>query len=64
MKYKEAMQQDQEQEMDRLDAEYHQQELEHQSLFNKIKERNLFEQQAILDAIAYGHKISSIKIKP
>lgn len=64
MKYKEAMQQDQQQEMERLDAEYHQQELEHQALFDKLKERNLFEHQAILDAIQYGNKLTSSKIKP
>jgi len=47
-------------EQDEIDAMWHQKQLEEQQseLLRVARERNLFEQRALLDAIAYGNHIS------
>lgn len=46
---------------DDIDAMWHQKQLEEQEkweLLQRAKERNLFEYQALLDAMTYGHHIT------
>ena len=48
-------------EQDEIDAMWHQKQLEEQQqseILRVARERNLFEQRALLDAIAYGNHIS------
>lgn len=52
-------------EQDELDAMWHQKELEEEQLSGLLKvasERNLFQQQAMLDAIAYGNSLRTPKV--
>jgi hypothetical protein len=54
-------QEEQGMERDEIDAMWHQKQLEEEQqseLLRVARERNLFEQRALLDAIAYGNYIS------
>jgi hypothetical protein len=48
---------EQENAMDNLDAMWHQKQLEEEQQIAQIKERNLFEWQAIQDAIYYSKRL-------
>lgn len=51
-------------EQDEIDAMWHQKELEHeQQLLEIAKQRNMFEWQAIQDAIYYSKRLRSVKDK-
>jgi hypothetical protein len=53
-------------ELDEVDAMWHQKQLEEyeqSELLKVARERNLFEQRALLDAIAYGNNIRTIRDK-
>ena len=54
-------QEEQGMEQDEIDAMWHQKQLEEQeqwAILQKAKERNLFEYQTLLDAMAYGNHIT------
>lgn len=49
---------------DEIDAMWHQKELEHeQQLIEIAKQRNMFEWQAIQDAIYYSKRLKTVKDK-
>ena len=49
---------------DEIDAMWHQKELEHeQQLLEIAKQKNMFEWQAIQDAIYYSKRLKSVKDK-
>ena len=48
---------------DEIDAMWHQKLLEQEQEMSQIKERNLFEWQAIQDAIYYSKRLRNIKDK-
>lgn len=50
-------------EQDEIDAMWHQKLLEQEQEMSQIKERNLFEWQAIQDAIYYSKRLRNIKDK-
>lgn len=51
-------------EQDEIDAMWHQKELEHeQQLLEIAKNKNMFEWQAIQDAIYYSKRLKSVKDK-
>ena len=50
-------------EQDEIDAMWHQKLLEQEHEMSQIKERNLFEWQAIQDAIYYSKRLKAIKDK-
>ena len=50
-------------EQDEIDAMWHQKLLEQEQEMSQIKERNLFEWQAIQDAIYYSKRLRSVKDK-
>ena len=50
-------------EQDEIDAMWHQKLLEQEQQMSQIKERNLFEWQAIQDAIYYSKRLKAIKDK-
>ena len=50
-------------EQDEIDAMWHQKLLEQEHEMSQIKERNLFEWQAIQDAIYYSKRLKNIKDK-
>jgi hypothetical protein len=50
-------------EQDEIDAMWHQKLLEQEQEMSQIKERNLFEWQAIQDAIYYSKRLKAIKDK-
>lgn len=51
-------------EQDEIDAMWHQKELEHeQQLLEIAKQKNMFEWQAIQDAIYYSKRLRSVKDK-
>ena len=56
-------QQENDMEQDEIDAMWHQKLLEQEQEMSQIKERNLFEWQAIQDAIYYSKRLKAIKDK-
>ena len=50
-------------EQDEIDAMWHQKLLEQEQEMSQIKERNLFEWQAIQDAIYYSKRLRNVKDK-
>jgi hypothetical protein len=50
-------------EQDEIDAMWHQKLLEQEQEMSQVKERNLFEWQAIQDAIYYSKRLRSVKDK-
>ena len=57
-------QQEDNMEQDEIDAMWHQKELEHeQQLLEIAKQRNMFEWQAIQDAIYYSKRLKTVKDK-
>ena len=50
-------------EQDEIDAMWHQKLLEQEQEMSQIKERNLFEWQAIQDAIYYSKRLRTVKDK-
>ena len=50
-------------EQDEIDTMWHQKLLEQEQEMSQIKERNLFEWQAIQDAIYYSKRLKAIKDK-
>ena len=50
-------------EQDEIDAMWHQKLLEQEQEMSQIKERNLFEWQAIQDAIYYSKRLRAVKDK-
>lgn len=51
---------EQENAMEELDAMWHQKQLEEQQQIDQIRERNLFEWQAIQDAIYYSKRLKIV----
>ena len=56
-------QQENDMEQDEIDAMWHQKLLEQEQQIDQIRERNLFEWQAIQDAIYYSKRLKAIKDK-
>jgi hypothetical protein len=52
---------EQENAMEELDAMWHQKQLEEEQQIDKIRERNLFEWQAIQDAIYYSKRLRIVE---
>ncbi len=57
MKYKNFLITEQENTVDNLDAMWYQKQLEEEQQIDQIRERNLFEWQAIQDAIYYSKRL-------
>jgi hypothetical protein len=60
-KYKNFLITEQENNMDNLDAMWHQKQLEEEQQIDQIRERNLFEWQAIQDAIYYSKRLKIVE---
>ena len=56
-------QQEEQMELDELDAMWHQKQLEEQELIEIAKNKNMFEWQAIQDAIYYSKRLRSVRDK-
>ena len=56
-KFKNKLITEQENAMDNIDSMWHQKQLEEEEQIAQIKERNLFEWQAIQDAIYYSKRL-------
>lgn len=52
---------EQENAMEELDAMWHQKQLEEEQQIDQIRERNLFEWQAIQDAIYYSKRLKIVE---
>ena len=56
-------QQEEQMEQDEIDAMWHQKQLEEEQLIEIAKTRNMFEWQAIQDAIYYSKRIRTVRDK-
>lgn len=56
-------QEEQGMEQDEIDAMWHQKQLEEQELIEIAKNKNMFEWQAIQDAIYYSKRLKAVKDK-
>ena len=56
-------QQENNMEQDEIDASWHQKQLDEQQMVEIAKERNIFEWQAIQDAIYYSKRLRAVKDK-
>jgi hypothetical protein len=56
-------QQEEQMEQDEIDASWHQKQLEEEQLIEIAKSRNMFEWQAIQDAIYYSKRIRTVRDK-
>jgi hypothetical protein len=56
-------QQEEQMEQDEIDASWHQKQLEEEQLIEIAKSRNMFEWQAIQDAIYYSKRIKTVRDK-
>ena len=56
-------QQEEQMEQDEIDAMWHQKQLEEEQLIEIAKTRNMFEWQAIQDAIYYSKRLRTVKDK-
>jgi len=56
-------QQEEQMEQDEIDAMWHQKQLEEQELLEIAKNKNMFEWQAIQDAIYYSKRLRSVEDK-
>jgi len=56
-------QQEEQMEQDEIDAMWHQKQLEEEQLIEIAKSRNMFEWQAIQDAIYYSKRIRTVRDK-
>lgn len=56
-------QQENNMEQDEIDAMWHQKELEEQELIEIAKQKNMFEWQAIQDAIYYSKRLRAVQDK-
>ena len=56
-------QQENNMEQDEIDASWHQKQLDEQQMIEIAKERNMFEWQAIQDAIYYSKRLRAVKDK-
>ena len=56
-------QQEEQMEQDEIDASWHQKQLEEEQLIEIAKQNNMFEWQAIQDAIYYSKRLKTVKDK-